>query len=155
MDYELARFFCSARVPRTHVDDFFHNDFLSAESDVSHATFSYHSAYSLYKKIEEMVMDPQWKNVFVDLKLAKNTEFWYRDIMSVLKYLLGWKSFTSHMVWAPIQHFDCHGERVYTEMYSAIWWWDTQVFPSKSHDLPPLTGYSRWSFQLAQRWSPS
>ena len=30
MDYKLARFFYSARVPRTHVDEFFCNGFLSA-----------------------------------------------------------------------------------------------------------------------------
>ena len=155
MDYELASFFCSPRVPRTHVDESFRNGFLSAGLDASHMTFSYHSVYTMHQKINEMVMDPQWKFGFADFKLDKTTEFWYRDIMSILNYLLRRKLFASHMVWAPIHHFDCYGERVYTEMHSGTWWWDTQVLPSKSHDLLPLTGYSRWSFQLAQHWSPS
>ena len=81
MDYKLARFYYSARVPRTHVDEFVCNGFLNAGSDASCATFFYHLAYTLYKKIDEMVMDPECKNGFVDFKLAKNTEFWYRDIM--------------------------------------------------------------------------
>ena len=148
MDYKLACFSCPARVHRTHVDEFLRNGFLSAGSDASYTTFSYHSAYTMYQKVDEMVMDPQWKNVFVDFKLAKNTEFWYPDILSIRKYLLQWKSFASHIVWAPIQHFNCHGERVYTEMHPGTWWWNTQVLPSKSHDLLPLTGYSRWRSQM-------
>ena len=88
MHYKLARIFCSARVLRTHVDEIFTNGFLSAGSDVSHVTFSYYLAYPLYKKIDEIVMHPQWQNMFADFKLAKNTEFWYQDIRSVLKYLL-------------------------------------------------------------------
>ena len=118
MDYKLARCFCSARVPRNHVDEFFHNGFLSPRSEASRTIFSYYSAYTMYQKLDEMVMDLQCKNGFVDFKLAKNTEVWYQDIMSVLKYLLWPESFASHMVWAPIQHFDYHGERVYTEMHS-------------------------------------
>ena len=98
MDYKLARFFCLAHVPRTHLDEFFRNGFPSARSDASCTTLSYHAAYTMYQKIDEMVMDLQWKNGFVDFKLDKNTEFWYRDIMAVLKYLLWWKSFASHMV---------------------------------------------------------
>ena len=150
MGYKLARFFCSARVPRTHIDEFVCNGFLTAGSDASRMTFSYHSGYTMYQKIDEIVIDRQWKNGFIDFRLAYNTEFWYRDIMSILKYLLWRKSFASHLVWAPIEHFDYHGERVYTEMHSGTWWWDTQVLPSKSHDLLLLTGYSRWSFRLAQ-----
>ena len=138
MDYNLAHFFCSACLQRTQVDEFFRKGFLSARSDACHAIYSYHSAYTLYKKIYEMVIDPQWKNGFVDFKVAKNTEFWYRDIMLVQKYLLRRKSFDSHMVWAPILHFDNQGERVYTEMNSGTWWWDTQVLPPQNRqDLPP------------------
>ena len=76
MDYNLAHFFYSARLPRTQVDEFFQKGFLSTQSDTCRAIYSYHSAYTLYKKIDEMVIDPQRKNVFVDFKLAKNTEFW-------------------------------------------------------------------------------
>ena len=85
MDYNLADFFCSERLLRTQVDEIFRKGFLSAQSDACHVIYSYHSVYILYKKIDEMVIDPQWKNGFVDFKLAKNTEFWYRDIMLVLK----------------------------------------------------------------------
>ena len=98
IDYKLTYFFCSARIPRTHVDEFYHNGFPSTGSDASRMTFFYHSAYTMYQKIDEMVMDPYWQNGFVDFQLVKNIEFWYGGIMSVLKYLLWRKSFASHMV---------------------------------------------------------
>ena len=59
MDYNLAHFFCSARRPRTQVDEFFRKGFLSAQSDACGAIYSYYSGYTLYKKIDEMVIDPQ------------------------------------------------------------------------------------------------
>ena len=62
MDYNLAHFFCSTRLPRTQVDEFFHKGFLSAQSDACRAIYSYQSVYTLYKKIDEMVIDPQWRN---------------------------------------------------------------------------------------------
>jgi len=55
--------------------------------------FSFHSAYGLYEKLDNMMMHPEWKNGFVDFRLAKGTEFWYWDILQVLKYLLCRKSF--------------------------------------------------------------
>jgi len=69
-------------------------------------------------------MDLLWKNGFVDFRLAKNTEFWYRDILESLKYLLRWKSFAAHMCWALVRHFDIQQDTVYTEMNTATWWWN-------------------------------
>jgi len=53
-----------------------------------------------------MIIDPVWKNGLVDFGLAKKTEFWYWDILEVLKYLLRLKLFAPHMFWAPVRHFD-------------------------------------------------
>ena len=75
-----------------------------------------------------MIIHPAWKNGFVDFRLGKGTEFWYRDVLQVLKYLLRRKSFAPHMIWAPVKNLDGRRERVYTEMNTASWWWDTQVW---------------------------
>ena len=135
MDFKLARFFHSAHVPKARIDEFFRDGFLEGQSDapgsipvcVGSPGFSFRSSHTLYQKIDEMIIDPPWKNGFVDFRLAKNTEFWYRDILKVLKYLLRRKSFQPHMSWAPVKQFDSQQERVYTEMNTASWWWNTQV----------------------------
>ena len=102
IDYKLARFFFAAYVPKTRIDEFFQDGFLTRTDANRSREFSYRSAHTLYKKIDEMSSDPLWRNGFVDFRLAKNTEFWYRDLMLVLKYLLWRKSFASHMIWAPL-----------------------------------------------------
>ena len=150
--YTLAHFFCLAHVPRVQVDEFFGSSFLTSGSDTSHilATFSFKSSYTLYEKIDKMTIDPPWKNGFIDFKLATNIEFWYRDILLVLKYLLRWKSFASQILWTYIQHYDSQGERVYTEMNTGTSWWHTEVLlPNNSSFLGLiyiLDGTSNWSY---------
>ena len=135
LDFKLARFFYSAHVPKVRIDEFYTDGILAAQTDAEGSPlapilptrFSFHSVYGSYHKLDDMVMDPGWKNGVVNFRLAKNTEFWYRDILQVLKYLLRWKSFSSHMFWAPVKNIDGRHERVYTEMNTASWWWDRQV----------------------------
>lgn len=135
MDFKLARFFYSAHVPKARIDEFFHDGFVGQQADaiesppngVGSPLFSFRSAHTLYKNIDNMIVDPPWMNGFVDFRLAKNTEFWYRDILKVLKFLLRRKSLGRHMFWAPVRQFDTQHERVYSEMNTASWWWDTQV----------------------------
>jgi len=133
LDYKLARFLYESHVPRARIDEFFKDGLLGQRTDAQRSSsdcstrFSFRSASTLYRKIDDMAMDPPWKNGFVDFRLAKNTEFWYRDILESLKYLLRRKSFAAHMCWAPVRHFDTQQDRVYTEMNTATWWWDMQV----------------------------
>lgn len=129
-DYKLARFFHSAQVPLHQIDNFFKEDFLQTSQvriPTSHG-FSFNSAYTLCQQWDKMTKDPQWKNGFVDFKMAPNTEFWYRDLLECIMYLLRRKSYAKNMLWSPVREFDAVGERVYTEMNTASWWWDTQVY---------------------------
>jgi len=128
--FKVARFFYLAHVPKVRIDEFFKDGILAVKTDaeglplapILPTRFSFHSAYGLYQKLDDMMMDPAWKNSVVDFRLAKGTEFWYRDILQVLKYLLRRKSFSSHMFWAPVKNFDGRHERVYTKMNTASWW---------------------------------
>ena len=43
------------------------------------------------------------------------------------------------MSWAPVQVFDCNGERMYSEMNTASWWWEQQLtLPVGTTLLPVL-----------------
>jgi hypothetical protein len=128
LDFKLARFFYTAHVPKARIDEFFKAGFVKQETDAGgRPRFSFNSSHGLYQRLDTMIVDPAWKNGFVDFRLAKNTEFWYRDILELFKYLLRLKFFAPHMFWAPVRQFDRQQERVYTEMNTASWWWDTQV----------------------------
>jgi len=75
----------------------------------------------------------------VDFKMARNTEFWYRDVLECIKYLLGRQSYGGNILWSPVREFDGTGERVYTEMNTGNWWWNTQVLGLISSNVIKLT----------------
>ncbi|KAF8415030.1 hypothetical protein EV426DRAFT_579132 [Tirmania nivea] len=144
LDFKLARFLYETHVPKAQIDMFFKDGFLGqniySEKSRTDANlrFSFRSASTLYQKIDQMITDPPWKNGFVDFNLAKNMEFWYRNILESLKYLLRRKSFAPYMCWAPVKQFDTQQERVYTEMNTASWWWDTQMTLPVGATLVPV-----------------
>jgi len=53
--------------------------------------------------------------------------FYYRNIIDCVRYLIRQVMYRSDMVYAPIREYDSSGERVYYEMHTADWGWDTQV----------------------------
>jgi len=55
------------------------------------------------------------------------TTFYYRNALDCVCYLVRQVAYISDMVYAPIQEYDSSGERLYSEMHTADWWWDTQV----------------------------
>jgi len=55
------------------------------------------------------------------------TTFYYRNALDSVRYLVHQVAYRSHMVYAPIREYDSSAERLYSEMETADWWWDTQV----------------------------
>ena len=102
-------------------------------------TFSFNLAHILGKKFSRITADPEWRNEYVDFKIARNTEFWYCDVLECIKYLLGWQSYRGNMLWLPVREFDRTGERVYTEINTGNEWWNTQVLGLISGNVIKLT----------------
>src|SRR5437762_260389 len=50
----------------------------------------------------------------------------YRNSLEVLQELIGDTTIGPYMKWASVRRFDDDHNRVYTEMYTANWWWDQQ-----------------------------
>ena len=61
--------------------------------------------------------------------MMQTVELWRRDAMEVIRELLGNADFDGSMVYAPERVFADEGgkERIYDEMWTADWWWETQV----------------------------
>jgi len=55
------------------------------------------------------------------------TTFYYRNIIDCVRYLIRQVGYSSDMVDAPIREYGSSGERLYSEMHTADWWWDMQV----------------------------
>ncbi|TFK59715.1 hypothetical protein BDN72DRAFT_873010 [Pluteus cervinus] len=61
--------------------------------------------------------------------LGETLELWHRDPVSCIRELISNPSFKEHLTYAPEKHFrNPDGtNREYDEMWTANWWWDTQV----------------------------
>jgi hypothetical protein len=65
---------------------------------------------------------------------------WYsRNILHCIRLLLSHLPFADHMVFGPERLFDSTGQRVYNEIHTADWWWETQgSVPTGGTVLPVL-----------------
>ena len=56
-------------------------------------------------------------------------EFYCRSVLECIQSLFGDPQFAKDLVFAPERHYDSHERksRLYHEMYSGDWWWNTQV----------------------------
>ena len=56
-----------------------------------------------------------------------STTFNYRNVIGCVRYLIRQITYRPDMVYAPIREYDSSGDRLYSEMHTADWWWETQV----------------------------
>ena len=62
-----------------------------------------------------------------------------RDILECIQFLLGHLPFAEDLDFAPVQLFDSADNRIYTEMNSGDWWWETQEqLPSGASIFPVI-----------------
>lgn len=51
---------------------------------------------------------------------------YYRDVIKSIQLLLGHLPFAEHLDFEPVKLYDGDGNRVYNEISSGAWWWETQ-----------------------------
>jgi hypothetical protein len=57
---------------------------------------------------------------------GKYGNIYCRDIFKCIQFLLGHLPFAEHLDFAPVQLYDSANHRIYSEMNSGDWWWETQ-----------------------------
>jgi Plavaka transposase len=58
---------------------------------------------------------------------AGGITFWKRDALAVVQEILENAGIADKCVFAPVREYNTEGQRVYTSMHTANWWWDVQV----------------------------
>ena len=82
--------------------------------------------------ITPRVLDPfreylVWAEASID-DSRHATTLYYRNIIDCVYNLIHQVAYCSDsMIYAPIREYDLSGERLYSEMHTADWWWDMQV----------------------------
>jgi hypothetical protein len=86
------------------------------------------SANHMYKLIEAMDggVSGRWIKDTMDVENVQ-CEFWYRDPIDCIGFIIGHAPFEKHLSYAPAKDYDEKGRRVYHEMWSGNWWWREQV----------------------------
>ena len=129
-DFKLANWFITSKVPRSRIDEYF------AIGLSKSASPCFRSAYKLDQYIK--ALDPyhhfiEW-NEGTYTHDGRSSTFFYRDIVQCVEYLLSQPAYREDIVYAPVREHDETGERLYSEMHTADWWWETQVRAFASSD---------------------
>jgi hypothetical protein len=100
---------------------------------------SFHNSYSYLKKVDQLPSGPEWHCEVVTaqgdkidengLCMEEDLELWFRDPVECVRELLSNPAFIDYMSFAPeCVYSNGEGkERIFDEMWTADWWWQTQV----------------------------
>ena len=95
------------------------------------------------KKVNKLPIVPEWRCSIIDITgdqldkdgnaMTEHLELWHRDPVECMKGLIGNLAFKEFISYVPEHVFmDDEGQvRVFDEMWTGNWWWDTQVHVSK------------------------
>lgn len=128
-EFKLGRWFIESSTSKHYIDDYFH----TIEHGRTAATHSVRSAHTLYNKLnlmDEPGLDHlKWETREVEWEVPNvmNGVAFFRNPVKVAEYLLQQPSLASKCHWLPQRDYNDTGERIYSEMHTANYWWRTQV----------------------------
>lgn len=144
-DFAIASWFLRARLSKGQINDFLHEPALATLH--SHISFRNHDDFiQLVHAIPHGIPDDKWleRRIRVQNSIAdvKSSEYIvrYRCVTDVIRFLLGHIPFKDHLSYAPVRRFttDEPATRVYDEMHTGDWWWDTQLRLGDNATIVPL-----------------
>jgi hypothetical protein len=147
-EFNLAEWFVQSGTPKTRIDTFFKPTIPKGLDPAleRHST----SSYLLYKLIDKMPDGLGWDS-WKDASLPSLTwtgdeydepiAFFYRDPLDCIKYLLRQPMNIDRLHYVARREFN-DGERLYTDMYTADWWWETQKTLPRGATLVPIIAMS-------------
>jgi hypothetical protein len=90
------------------------------------------------KKVDDLPTGPGWNCELVTVTgntcgengemMTEELELWFRDPVEIVRDLIGNPMFKEHMAYAPEKAYQDKGDvRIFDEMWTGNWWWETQV----------------------------
>jgi Plavaka transposase len=101
---------------------------------------SFYNSYSFLKKVDQLPIGPEWKCNIIEITgdqldddgntMSEQVELWHRDPVECVKALVGNPAFKDFISYVPERVYtDDEGKvRVFDEMWTGNWWWETQVW---------------------------
>jgi hypothetical protein len=155
-DFAAAQWFLWTGCTKGDIDRFFGDKHLRAMQNL----LSFTSYDELMGKIHDIpygIQNDTW-NV-TDIQVEQETiglppstyQIRYRNIKSVLEFLMGHEPFEHHLSYAPVRQFSSTGSdnRIYDEMHTGDWWWRTQSeIPDGGTIIPVLLASDKTMLSL-------
>ena len=85
-----------------------------------------HTLQNHLRRVDPCGQYLQWFEGKVEFD-QRTLPFFYRNILDCVRYLLRQIAYKDDLVYAPRREYDFDGQRVFSEMHTADWWWDVQV----------------------------
>ena len=118
--YKMARYFVESKTPLTRIDEYFYS--IIPPQLLGTSFGSAHTMRNKLRLMEEKYAVPVWQRGIVTYTISGQQEFFHRNILDCIQYLLRQKSFSQHWAWASKKEYDFEGIRQYHEMYTGDWW---------------------------------
>jgi len=119
-DYKMARYFVESKSPLTRIDEYFYS--IMPPQLIGTSFGSAHTMRNKLRLMEQKYRIPIWERGVVTYTIAGQQEFFHRNILECIQYLLRQKSFSQHWAWSSKKEYDFEGVRQYHEMYTGDWW---------------------------------
>jgi Plavaka transposase len=128
-EFNLAHWFVDSGIPKTRINSYFNRNLCTMQEP----EINFRSGHTLQQLLERMDLEygiAPWVSAQATAVISGETHkipFFYRDPLDCIRFLLKQPPYRDYLVFAPMRQFNESGERVYTDMYTADWWWRTQV----------------------------
>jgi hypothetical protein len=121
--WQLARTMVEANMSKSSVDRLLRRNLVNPSAQVA-------TVDQLRKILQQMPerdsMPVKWRNGRIQVDRV-DMEFWYRDPMEAVRYILNHAPFREHLKYTPTTEINANGERTFSEMWTADWWHRKQV----------------------------
>ena len=142
-DYALAHYFARTRQSKTSINSYLNDPRIS--TGPQRPSFRNADEWrALLEAIPSGIPDEEWTvenfRIKGEVEGVQRREYsiYFRDIERVIRFLMGHRPFMDNLTYAPVRRYGNSDARIYTELYTADWWWETQDKLPEGATLIPL-----------------
>ncbi|KAF8868444.1 hypothetical protein BD779DRAFT_1460797 [Infundibulicybe gibba] len=112
--------------------------FLKLQATRDRMNLSFHNNHAFLKKVDALPTGPQWECEVITTPgdragedgeiVGEEMELWYRNPVECIRELIGNPAFSNSISFVPERVYTSNDgdDRIYDEMWTGDWWWNTQ-----------------------------
>ena len=109
-------------------------------------SLSFQTSSQWHTRIEGLPngMKPDWRTSILSVEAqfdgTEDREYvvHYQNVLEAIRFLIGHRPFANNLSYEPVRHYNTEGQRIYSEMNTAEWWWEKQQQLPEGATVIPL-----------------